>query len=112
MAVKVVRGNPNYAVSDAGKVYSISEAGLTELRKDISNGYARVKLNGKKCYVASLVADAFLSPPEDESLRLFYVDGDHTNCSKENLMWLTQSEIKKVSRYTTEYREKILRGGA
>lgn len=112
MVIKAIPFIPNYAVSDTGNVYAISETGLNELRKDISNGYARVKLNGRKYYVAALVADAFLPPQRDETLRLFYIDGDHTNCSKENLMWLTQSEIKKVSQYTIEYREKILRGGA
>ena len=109
--IKQIKTHPNYAVSDKGNVYRITENGLVELRKDISNGYARVQLNGTNYYVATLVAESFLEPKLDERQKIFYIDGDRSNCNVENLMWLSKSEIQRYSTYTIEYRMKTLRGG-
>lgn len=110
--IKQIPEHPNYAVSDSGVVYSIHDSGLKELRKDISNGYARVELNGKKYYVASLVADLYLSPKPDNSFKLFYIDGNKNNCNVNNLIWLSKTDIQILSSYTIEYRTSILRGRA
>lgn len=107
--IKQIPYQPAYAISDDGRVYSVSKAGLKELRKDISNGYARVKLSGKKYYVACLVADAFMRPQPDYNFHLFYINGDTTDCSVENLTWLSQSDIKRYSQYTIEYRREMLK---
>lgn len=107
--IKQIPEHPDYAVSDSGNVYSITPTGLTELRKDISNGYPRVKLDGQKVYVSNLVADRFLAPPDSENCRLFFLDGDRNNCTTDNLIWLTQSEIKRYSQYTVEYRKANLK---
>ena len=48
--IKQIREHPKYAVDDNGNVYIINSDGLLELKKDISNGYARVKLDGEKVY--------------------------------------------------------------
>ena len=85
MVIKQIPMEPDYAVSDQGNVYSITDKGLVELKKDISNEYARVKLSGKKYYVSSLVAELFLRPQPGDNYKLFYIDGDKLNCAKENL---------------------------
>lgn len=108
LIIKRIPYQPSYAISDTGIVYAIKPSGLKELKPDISNGYSRVELCGKKYYVSSLVADLFLPPKPNDSYRIFYCDGDRTNCSKENLRWLTKSEIQLYSQYTVEYRMQIL----
>lgn len=112
MIIKQIPGCPGYAISDCGNVYAICSNGLKELKKDISNGYARVKINGKNHYVGNIVADVFLSHKPDEKHKIFCIDGDRSNCSVENLIWLTKSEIQRYSTYTPEYRIKTLRGRA
>ena len=106
--IKQIPEHPSYGVSDSGHVYSITPSGLVELKKDISNGYPRVKLDGQKIYVSNLVANQFLKPPKSENLKLFYIDGDKNNCAIDNLTWLSQSEIKRYSQYTVEYRRQFL----
>ena len=106
--IKQIREHPKYAVDDNGNVYIINSDGLLELKKDISNGYARVKLDGEKVYVSSLVAKIFLKPQPSENHKLFYIDGDRLNCRPQNLCWLTQSEIQRYSQYTIEYRKQVL----
>lgn len=109
--IKIIRNHPTYAVSNFGDVYSITDNGLVELKKDISTGYPRVKLDGKKEYVSNLVAQEFMKEPEANQ-KIFYIDGDKTNCCVENLIYLTPSEIQFNSHYTIEYRTKNLRGRA
>ena len=105
---KVIERHPNYAVTDTGGVYRIFCPGCySSLIPDLSNGYARVELDGKKEYIARLVLETF-KPTDDETLRVFYIDGDRMNCNLSNLAWLTQSEIKRYSQYTVEYRKQLL----
>lgn len=106
--VKQIPEHPSYAVSDSGNVYSITSSGLVELKKDISTGYPRVKLDGTKIYVSNLVADAFLRIPENPRYKVFYIDGNKLNCDVNNLTWLSESDIKRYSQYTVEYRQQIL----
>lgn len=111
MIIRQIEDHPNYAVSDKGNVYRITENGLIELKKDISNGYARVQLNGTNYYISTLVAKSFLESKPNENYKIFYIDGDRSNCNVENLTWLSKSEIQRYSTYTIEYRMKALRGG-
>lgn len=105
---KEIEGHPDYAVTDEGEIISTKgRYGLRVLMPDISNGYPRVTLDGERRYLADLVAEAFLKEP-NPGCRLFYIDGDKQNCRAENLTWLTQSEIKRYSQYTVEYRREIL----
>ena len=110
--LKQIPDHPDYAVSDSGKVYKITNDGLVELNIDISTGYPRVRMEGTRQYVSYLVADAFLDPPTKCDQQLFFVDGNRCNCSKDNLVWLTHSETQRYSAYTVEYRQKVLRGRA
>ena len=96
--IKVIRNHPTYAVSNFGDVYSITDN-------------PRVKLDGKKEYVSNLVAQEFMKEPEANQ-KIFYIDGDKTNCCVENLIYLTPSEIQFNSHYTIEYRQQNLRGRA
>lgn len=109
--LKVVSGHPNYCVDEHGIVRRIMLPGLySTLIPDLSNGYARVDLDGKKEYIARLVLDAF-DPTDDQSLKVFYIDGNKMNCRLSNLVWLSPSDIQLYSNYTIEYRmEKLSRG--
>ncbi len=104
-----IEGHPDYAITDYGEVIS-SKRGehLRVLIPDISNGYPRVTLDGERRYVADLVAEAFLIKPLGNCYKIFYIDGDKTNCDVHNLKYLTESEIKIYSQYSVEYRKQML----
>lgn len=107
--VKEILGHPDYAVTDEGEV--ISSKGRDSLRvlvPDFSNGYARVTIDGKRYYLANLVAEYFLPRPKGPDYKVFFIDGNTTNCCVENLAWLSPSDIKRYSQYTVEYRRQIL----
>jgi hypothetical protein len=108
MRIKQILGHPDYCVSDTGKVFSIKPNGLVELQKDISNKYPRVQMDGEKFYVSSIVAATYLSPPKDTKQKIFFIDGDKTNCSVDNLCWLSPSDVQRYSQYTVEYRRQFL----
>ena len=103
--------HPRYCISDDGVVYRKERSGLFKLSPDLSNGYARVDLDGKKENIGRLVLEAF-DPTLDSSLKVFYIDGDQTNNRLDNLVWLNSSEVQLYSRYTIEYRKQMLSRGA
>ena len=103
--------HPKYYISDDGVVYRKERSGLFKLSPDLSNGYARVDLDGKKENIGRLVLEAF-DPTLDSSLKVFYIDGDRTNNRLDNLVWLNSSEVQLYSRYTIEYRKQMLSRGA
>ena len=107
--VMEILNHPRYCISEDGTVYRKERSGLFKLSPDISTGYARVDLDGKKEYVGKLVLEAF-SPTLDTSLKVFYIDGDRTNCHIDNLVWLSASEVQLYSRYTVEYRKQMFEG--
>lgn len=107
---KVIQNHPNYCVTEDGVVYRIMcEGAYLTLIPDLSTGYARVELDGKKEYISRLVLEAF-NPTDDKTLKAFYIDGNPMNCHLSNLVWLTSSDIQRYSAYTVEYRKQILRG--
>ena len=108
MRIRQIQNHKDYAVSDTGLVFRITDNGLIPLKKDISNGYARVKLDGSKWYVSNLVSEYFMEKPESDNYKIFYIDGDKANCSVENLCWMSQSDIQRYSHYTPEYRKEVL----
>jgi hypothetical protein len=106
---KEIEGHVFYTVTDTGEVYSYCSGEALELKWDISNGYPRVNIGGKRKYVADLVAEAFLPPPKDPRHKIFYIDGNKLNCDVRNLVWLSQSDIQFCSQYTLEYRKQYIR---
>ena len=106
-----ILNHPKYCISDDGVVYRKERSGLFKLSPDLSNGYARVDLDGKKENIGRLVLEAF-DPTIDSSLKVFYIDGDRTNNRLDNLVWLNSSEVQLYSRYTIEYRKQTLGRGA
>lgn len=105
--------HPNYCVSNVGVVYRTLLPGLySVLEPDLSNGYARVDLDGKKEYIARLVLEAFKPVENSDELKAFYIDGDPMNCNLSNLIWATPSEVQLYSKWTVEYRKEKLGGGA
>lgn len=105
--LEVIEKHPNYYISDDGVVYRRERSGLFKLKPDWSNGYARVKLDGRHEYVGKLILEAF-DPPESSYCKVFYIDGDKTNNTLDNLAWLSPSEIQLYSDYTVEYRKQVL----
>ena len=108
---KVIKNHHNYCVTEWGAVYRIlCEGAYISLIPDISTGYPRVELDGKKEYVSRLVLEAF-DPTNDETLKAFYFDGNPLNCKLDNLVWLSPSDIQRYSAYSIEYRKAILNRG-
>ena len=110
MQAKRIERHPNYIINEFGYVYREyirnGEEYLYYLKPDISNGYPRVDIDGKKEYIARLVLEAF-KPPIDSRMRVFYIDGDKLNTKLENLCWLSPSDIQLYSQYTVEYRKQL-----
>ena len=104
---KRIEKHPNYFVDDLGFVYRDRCGIACMLTPDMSNGYARVDLDGTNEYVARLVLEAF-DPSPFTGLRVFYIDGNKTNCRLDNLAWLTPSEVQRYSQYTLDYRQEVL----
>jgi len=100
-----------YEVDSFGNVFSVIHDAHRRKRKLKSypneNGYLKVNLydfsgHCKKKYVHRLVAEAFLSNPENKP-NVNHIDCDVKNNSIENLEWCTQSEnirhAVKLGRY-------------
>jgi hypothetical protein len=100
--------NPDYEVSNTGKVRSIdrikpllSRWGMMTTRKHkgreikpylVGSGYLAVnfQMRGKKYYVHRLVAEHFIDG--DSSLEVNHKDGDKENNCVNNLEWVTRKE--------------------
>lgn len=104
-----IPNHPNYYISDSGKVYKAlsNGRGLKELQANMSNGHARVSIDGENYYLARLVLETF-DPPYDRGLKTFHIDGDYSNNDLMNLVWLTPSEVQLYSSYSLEYRKQSL----
>ena len=102
-----IKRHPNYIASDDGTIYRKEGPNIFKLKQDWSNGYARVKLDGRHEYVGKLILETF-DPPESSYYKVFYIDGDKTNNTLDNLAWLTPSDIQLYSAYTVEYRKEVL----
>ena len=73
-----IKRHPNYIASDDGTIYRKEGPNIFKLKQDWSNGYARVKLDGRHEYVGKLILETF-DPPESSYYKVFYIDGDKTN---------------------------------
>lgn len=104
---KQIERHPKYCVNEEGAVFRIHENdSYSLLTPDLSTGYARVDLDGRKEYIARLVLETF-DPTDDETLKVFYIDGDKMNYRLSNLCWLSASDIQLYSAYTVEYRKRL-----
>ena len=105
---KQVHGHPEYWVTDKGDVISTKWDKRRVLKQDTSTGYPRVNIDGRKLYVANIVAEHFLKKPFNPNYKIFYIDGDTENCELENLAYLSASDIQRFKNYTVEYRREVL----
>lgn len=97
-----------YIVSNLGAVRALDRKvvrkdGVVQLRKGHlmvqtpnSDGYPMVNLsrngNSKRIAVHVVVAEAFLQKPDDRRVEVNHIDCNRTNCSVENLEWVTHAE--------------------
>lgn len=92
---KIILNNieTNYSVSDKGEIRNDKTGRM--LRPSIQQGYCHVGLtiDGKlkRCRVHRLVANAFLSNPENKPY-VNHIDGCRSNNNIENLEWCTPAE--------------------
>ena len=105
---KEIQGHPDYTITDYGEVISSKGRNLRVLLPYYSGRYPKVTIDGKKRYVADLVAEAFLPEPSNPNCKIFYIDGNPMNCNVDNLAWLSPSDIQLYSQYTLEYRRYCL----
>lgn len=104
---KIIKGHHDYSITEQGEVISFKGRQPRMLIPDTSTAYPRVNLDGRKYYIANLVAEHFLKKPNPD-YRIFYIDGDTENCQVDNLVYLTSSDIQRFSKYTVEYRKQVL----
>ena len=91
--MRQLKDNPNYLVTVDGKVFSLHSMRFLTLHKN-DNGYLRVKIDGKLCYIHRLVAKTYLPNPENKAT-VNHMDGDKYNNMLCNLEWATSSENMK-----------------
>ena len=106
--IKQIEEYPDYGISDSGEVVSLKGRGVRVLKPDMSSGHPRVTLDGKRYYVADIVAHYFIGPRPDPIYKIFYIDGDTSNCDVSNLKWMSPSDIAKYSTYLVSRRIELL----
>ena len=92
--VRIIEKYPNYTISDKGEIVNTNTNKKLKgyIRKD---GYVVVSLSkgGKKykCYLHRLVAETFISNPDNLS-QVNHKDEDKTNNCVSNLEWITPKD--------------------
>ena len=102
--------------------YSVSESGVVRRNRDgfilkqytDRYGYHYVSLNGKKCKIHRLVAEAFIGPVE--GYEIDHIDTNRTNNHVSNLRIVTRKEnannpltILNLKKHSDEYKKKYSR---
>lgn len=88
---KSVKGHDGYEVSTLGEVRNKKTGRILRQSLNRKDGYLRVGLDGKHCYVHRLVADAFYDG-DHECMDVNHIDGNKYNNELPNLEWNTRKE--------------------
>ena len=100
---KTIPRYPDYEISETGQV---RRKGSTLIRRTYPlNGHPKIILSGKTEYISRLVAETYISNP-DEKPDVNHIDRDRNNNHISNLEWATHGEIQKES-----YRGSLAPGG-
>lgn len=78
-------GNTNYEISTDGEVFLHGEQVSPEVT---DKGYKCVRIDGKRCRIHRLVAEAFI-PNEADCKFVGHKDGDPGNNRVDNLGWVS-----------------------
>lgn len=87
---------PGYLITEDGKVYNKTRKRYMTPHIN-SNGYYRVYLTKKSCYVHRLVASTFLSDTPNDGDQVDHIDSNRLNNHYTNLRWCSKSENRKNS---------------
>lgn len=79
-----------YAVTSCGKVWSYRSKRFLKIEKT-SNGYLRVYLQDKHYYVHRLVAETYLSNP-DNLPEVHHIDANKEHNYINNLQWMSKRD--------------------
>lgn len=111
-----------WAIIARANDYSVSESGVVRRNRDgfilkqytDRYGYHYVSLNGKKCKIHRLVAEAFIGPVE--GYEIDHIDTNRTNNHVFNLRIVTRKEnannpltILNLKKHSDEYKKKYSR---
>jgi hypothetical protein len=108
--IKEIENHSGYVASDQGLIFRKTKDGLRELKPSIVGKYPVVQLGRRTYYVHRIIANLFV--PNDDPIGrplIFHIDGDPSNNSSSNLVWLSRKEISICSAWLPEYRVHNLR---